>query len=70
MTQAKSAAAIISATEVTTGVAARVLKVSQDTVARLCEEGLLRARRVRETGWWMINYDSIMEHKLKIRTLR
>ncbi len=61
---------IVSSTEVTTGVAARLLKVSQDTISRLCEEGILRARRVRETGWWFIDYNSVIEYDVKIRSFR
>jgi len=58
---------IVSPTEVTSGVAARILRISQETVTRLCEEGVLRARRVRATGWWMISFDSIVEHNARIR---
>ena len=49
-------------TEVTVSTAARVLKVSHDTVARLCEAGTLRARRITERGWWRIEYDSLIEY--------
>jgi len=59
-------ARIVSATEVTTGVAARLLQVSQDTVTRLCQEGILRSRRVRRTGWHLIDYNSVIEYRNKI----
>jgi excisionase family DNA binding protein len=52
--------------EISTGVAARILKVSQDTAARLCEAGTLRARRTT-LGWWRIKYDSVIEYSQQIR---
>jgi hypothetical protein len=53
-------------TEVTTGAAARFLKLSQDTVNRLCEEGALRARRVPPNGWWRIDCNSLVEYSSKL----
>lgn len=49
------------ATEVTSGTAARVMKVSRGTVENLCEEGKLRAWRLRDNGWWRIDYSSVLE---------
>ena len=57
MTRAKRCAA-----EVTASTAARILKVSHDTVARLCDAGVLRARRITERGWWRIEYRSIISY--------
>ena len=51
-------------TEVTVKTAARILNVSHDTVARLCEAGTLRARRITERGWWRIEYDSVIEYNV------
>ena len=53
-------------TEVTVKMAARELNVSHDTVARLCEAGALRARRISERGWWRIEYDSVVEYKASL----
>lgn len=64
-----SPAQTLSVTEITTGVAARILNTSQDTVARLCEEGILRARRLRTNGYWMIDYASAIEYRNKLRSL-
>jgi len=47
-------------TEINVGTAARILKVSPDTVNRLCDEGTLRAWRVPPRGWWRIDFDSVM----------
>lgn len=66
---ATSPAQIISRTEITTGAAARILCTSQDTVARLCEEGILRARRLRTNGYWMIDYASAIEYRNKLRSI-
>lgn len=49
-------------TEVTVSTAARILRVSHDTVARLCESGTLKARRITNHGWWRIDYDSLIEY--------
>ncbi len=57
----------VCSTEVTVGTAARILKLSYDTVNRLCEEGILRARRVMPRGWWRIEYDSLIEYGSRIR---
>lgn len=66
---ATSPAQIISRTEITTSVAARILDTSHDTVMRLCEQGILRARRLRKNGWWLIDYASLIEYRNKMRTL-
>lgn len=50
-----------STTQVSTGTAARLMNVSQSTIGRLCEEGLLRAWRVTDRGWWRIDYGSVLE---------
>jgi excisionase family DNA binding protein len=60
-------AARSSSAEITTATAARILKVSHDTIARLCEEGRLRARRLRPRGWWRIEYGSLLEYSSRIR---
>jgi len=54
------------ASEVTTGAAARYLNISQDTVSRLCEQRLLRARRVGIRGWWRIRHASLIEYRNRI----
>jgi len=60
----------ISATQVTTGTAARLLKVSPDTINRLCEEGLVRAWRVTDRGWWRIDYASLLGYLAERRDSR
>ncbi len=60
MTRGKRCAA-----EVTVSTAARILKVSHDTVARLCAARLLRARRITKRGWWRIEYDSVIAYGAK-----
>lgn len=62
-----AAPARVSVKEVRTGTAARILRVSQKTIARLCEEGTLRARRVTGQGWWLIDYDSLVLYAARIR---
>ncbi len=52
--------------EINSGTAARILKVSPDTVTRLCERGLLRARRVGLRGWWRIRYASVIEYRKRM----
>ena len=49
------------------GKAARILRVSHDTVSRLCETGELRAWRVGSRGRWRIDYASVIEYLDKIR---
>jgi len=56
-----NAPAKVFSAEVTSGTAARVLRVSQSTVGRLCEEGRLRAWRLADAGWWRIDYASLIE---------
>ncbi len=53
--------------EVSSGKAARILKLSTDTVARLCERGLLRARRSGLRGWWRIQHASVIEYRDRMR---
>jgi excisionase family DNA binding protein len=36
------------------------MKVSRGTVENLCEEGKLRAWRLKENGWWRIDYSSVV----------
>jgi excisionase family DNA binding protein len=62
-----SGVAASTATEVTTGAAARLLNISQDTVSRLCEKGALRARRVPPHGWWRIHRKSLVKYGSKLR---
>jgi hypothetical protein len=52
--------------EVSTGAAARILKVSQDTVTRLCEAGVFKCRRVGSIGWWRIDYGSLLDYSFRI----
>jgi len=66
---ATSPAQIISRTEITTSAAARLLNTSHDTVMRLCEAGILSARRLRKNGWWLIDYSSVIEYRNKVRTI-
>jgi helix-turn-helix protein len=55
--------------EINSGTAARLLKVSQDTVARLCKRKLLRARRVAIHGWWRISHASVVEYRKRMSNL-
>ncbi len=52
--------------EIFVGQAASILKVSRNTVERLCEEGTLRARRFPDRGWWRIERDSVVEHRERV----
>lgn len=60
-TPAAEAPRSISSTQVTSGTAARLMKVSRGTIESLCEEGKLRAWRVTDRGWWRIDFSSLME---------
>jgi excisionase family DNA binding protein len=66
MTIAKRLPNLPGAMEVTVGAAARFLKLSHDTVTRLCEEGALRARRLPPRGWWRIDCSSLVEYGSKL----
>lgn len=41
--------------------AAEMLAVSRHTIVRMCEDGSLKAYRVRELSPWRIYYDSVIE---------
>lgn len=58
MSETRAAAA---SKEISTGTAARILRLSQDTVTRLCEEGTLEAERTQPRGWWRISMDSVTD---------
>jgi len=57
-----------SSKEISTGTAARILRVSQPTVERLCEEGRLDARRIPPRGWWRIDFDSVIDFRERQRS--
>jgi excisionase family DNA binding protein len=57
---------MMAAREISSGTAARLLKVSQDTVTRLCKRKLLRARRVPVHGWWRISHASVVEYRKRM----
>jgi len=44
-----------------TGAAARLMRVSQSTVQRLCEDGSLRAWRPTDRGWWRVEVASVRQ---------
>jgi excisionase family DNA binding protein len=48
---------------ISSGEAARLLDVSQSTVGRLCEGGLLSAWRVGDGGWWRISLSSVLKYR-------
>jgi excisionase family DNA binding protein len=46
---------------------ARIIGCSHDTVLRLIEEGRLKAHRWRQRGWFMVDYQSLVEYLASLR---